>query len=179
MKNEKLKEYFNFDEGDLTANRAGSLTERQRTRLEAELRSMRRKKTLMAYFMFFLALVGVIGAIAIWFVPESSWGLRLGFGIGFGIVWPLAYLFMGFLFLPPAGYLNLELANEKGRANIVRVQSSNSTSHTTSSRYDLYIGNRRFVTDHRVGGVIMQGEEYIVYYLKNSGKIVSAEYAGK
>jgi hypothetical protein len=90
-------------------------------------------------------------------------------------VWPIVYMFMGLIFLPSALYTDLELANVTGRVNIVRVESHNSSSHTTSSRYDLYIGNRRFVADFRVGNVLMQGDEYVVYYLPTSQKIVSAE----
>ena len=44
-----------------------------------------------------------------------------------------------------------------------------------SSRYDLYIGPRRFLVDSKIGHVLIQGDEYTIYYLKNSNKIVSAE----
>ena len=176
MDNQKLKEYFNFDESDLYANRNGSLTEKQKTRLAAELKSLRSRKTILAYFMFFLAAVGVVGAVLVWFLPESSWGLRIGFGIGFGLVWPAVYIFMGLIFLPPSTFTNLELASETGRVNIVRVESHNSKTHTTSSRYDLYIGNRRFTADYKVGNILIQGDEYTIYFLKNSSKIVSAEF---
>ena len=176
MDNQKLKEYFNFDEGDLNANRNGSLTEKQKTRLIAELKSLRTRKTMLAYFMFFLAAVGVAGAGLVWFLPESNWGLRIGFGIGFGLVWPAVYIFMGLIFLPPSTFTDLELASETGRVNIVRVESHNNKTHATSSRYDLYIGNRRFVVDSRIGNILIQGDEYTVYYLKNSSKIVSAEF---
>jgi hypothetical protein len=181
MENKNLMEYFKFDESDLNANRNGSLTEKQKIRLTDELRSARRKKTILAYSMFLLGAIGVVGAVAIWFIPGSSWGLRVGFGIGFGLVWPAVYIFMGLIFLPSALYMDLELANVTGRVNIVRVESHHSNSHTTSSRYDLYIGNRRFAANFRIGNILMQGDEYTVYYLLNSQRIVSAEFisAGK
>lgn len=176
MEDQKLKEYFKFDETDLSTNRSGSLTEKQKVRLTAELKSERTKKTLLAYFLFFLAAIGVIGAVVIWFIPESSLGMRIGFGIGFGLVWPAVYIFMGLIFLPPPSYTDLELASATGQINIVKVESRNTSAHTTSSRYDLYIGNRRFVVDHRIGNILVQGDEYVVYYLKNSSRIVSAEF---
>ena len=179
MINRELNEYFKFDEDDLNANRNGTLTEKQSTRITAELKSLRRKKTVLAYSMFFLALLGVAGAAAVWFVPESSWGLRIGFGIGFGLVWPAAYIFMGLIFLPSPAFTDLALASETGRVNIVRVESRNSSTHTTSSRYDLYIGNRRFTADYKIGSILVQGDQYTVYYLKNSGKIVSAEFISR
>lgn len=176
MDNQKLKEYFNFDESDLNVNRNGSLTEKQKTRLTAELKSMRAKKTRWAYLIFFVAAVGLAVGVGVWFVPAAGLGLRIGFTIGFGIVWTIIYGVIGMIFLPPAAYTDLELANETGRVNIVRVESHNSRTHTTSSRYDLYIGNRRFVADSRIGNVLIQGDVYTVYYLKNSSKIVSAEF---
>ncbi len=179
MDNQKLKEYFNFDEGDLNLNRNGSLTEKQKIRLIAELKSARAKKMRWAYFIFFLAAIGLVIGIGIWFIPATGLGLRIGFTIGFGVVWTVIYGVIGMIFLPPSAYTDLELANETGRVNIVKAQSYNSNTHTTNARYDLYIGNRRFVVDSRVGNVLIQGDEYTVYYLKNSGKIVSAEFITK
>ncbi len=178
MDNQKLKEYFNFDEGDLNANRNGLLTEKQKTRLTAELKSARAKKTRWAYFIFFLAAIGLVVGVRIWFIPATGLGLglRIGFTIGFGIVWTVIYGVIGMIFLPPAAYTDMEVAIETGRVNIVKAQSYNSNTHTTDIRYDLYIGSRRFVVDSRIGNVLIQGDVYTVYYLKNSGKIVSAEF---
>jgi hypothetical protein len=179
MQEKNLMDYFQFDESDLNLNRHGSLAERQKTRLTAELKSARTKKTRWAYFIFFLAAIGLVVGLGIWFVPAAGLGLRIGFTIGFGIVWTTIYGVIGLIFLPPAAYTDLELANETGRVNIVKVQSHNSNTHTTDTRYDLYIGNRRFVVDSRIGNVLIQGDEYTVYYLKNSSKIVSAEFVSK
>jgi hypothetical protein len=179
MEDQKLMDYFHFDESDVSANRNGVLTEKQKTRILAELNSARKGRTRLAYFLFFLAAIGLAIAVGIWFVPESGWGLRIGFGIGFGLVWPAMYGLMGFAFLPSASYMDLELASETGRVNIVRTESHNTQSHTTSSRYDLYIGSRRFIVDHRIGNVLIQGDEYTVYYLKNSNKVISAEFVSR
>jgi len=173
-----LMSYFNFDHTDLNQNRNGSLTEKQKVRIVSELNSIRKKKTLLAYFIFFLGFLGVIFAAGSWFVSDDL-GLKIGFTIGFGVVWPVVYLFIGLIFLPPSKFTDLELASERGRVNIVRVESRNYDTNTTSSRYDLYIGPRRFVADHNVGSIMVQGDEYIVYYLKNSSKIVSAEFISK
>ncbi len=176
MEDKKLMEYFQFDDADLYANRNNTLTEKQRTRLTAELKSKRTKQTVLAYFMFFLALVGVMAAVFVWLLPDSDLGLRIGFAIGFGLVWPAVYIFMGMIFLPPASYMDLELASATGHVNIVRVESYDPETHAASSRYDLYIGSNRFTADHKVGGIMLQGDEYTVYYLKNSNKIISAEF---
>lgn len=172
---ERIMEYFKFDAADLSENRSGALTEKQRTRLTAELQSARAKKTLMAYGVFFLAALGVLVAVGIWFVPAAGFGMRIGFTIGFGLIWSAVYIFMGMIFLPSPLYTDLKLASETGRVNIVRVESHNSTNRSASSRFDLYIGNRRFVADHHIGKILIQGDEYTVYYLPQSQKIVSVE----
>ncbi|MBI2332084.1 MAG: hypothetical protein HYU84_08000 [Chloroflexi bacterium] len=179
MEDPKLMEYFQFDETDVSANRNGVLTEKQKTRLTAELNSARKGRTRFAYFMFFLAAIGLAIAVGVWFIPESGWGLRIAFGIGFGLVWPALYGLVGMALLPPATYMELELASETGRVNIVKVATHSTTTNTTSIRYDLYIGSRRFNSDHRIGYVLIQGDEYTIYYLKNSNKIVSAEFISR
>ena len=177
MQKKNLMDYFNFDEGDLNANRNGSLTERQKTRLIAELKSAQLKKTLWAYFLFLMAAVGLALGIGIWFMPDISLWARIIMTIAIFIMWSAWLAVLGMSLLPSASYLELELAKETGRVNIVKVQSYNNTSHTTNTRYDLYIGeDRRFVMDSRIGNVLVQGDVYTVYYVKNSRKIVSAEF---
>ncbi len=179
MEDKKLVEYFQFDEFDLSANRNGTLTEKQKKHWIAVLNSDRKGRRRFAYFLFFLAAIGLAIAVGVWFIPESSWGLRIGFALGFGIVWPVMYGLVGVAFLPPASYMDLELTSETGRVNIVKVETRNSQTSTTSTRYDLYIGKRRFNADHRIGFVLIQGDEYKVYYLKNSNRIVSAEFISR
>jgi hypothetical protein len=179
MEDQKLMDYFQFDEVDVSANRNRVLTEKQKTRLRTELNSTRKGRTRFAYFMFFLAVIGIVIAVGVWFIPDSGLGLRIVFGIGFGLVWPALYGLMGMAFLPPATYMDLELASETGRVNIVRVESRNPETHATTSRYDLYVGNRRFLVDRPIGNVLIQGDEYTFYYLKNSNRIVSAEFISK
>lgn len=179
MEEQKLMEYFKFDAGDLSANCNWVLTEKQKTRLSAELRDARKSRTRWAYFLFFLAAIGIIIALSVWFIPNSSLGLRIGFGIGFGLVWPALYGLVGFALLPPSSYTDLDLASQTGRVNIVRVESRFPDTRAVSSRYDLYIGPRRFLVDLNIGHVLIQGDEYTIYYLKNSNKIVSAEFISR
>ena len=178
MEEQALMEYFKFDDADLAVNRVGSLTEKQKVRLTAELKSNGRGRILLSLFMFFIALVGVGGAVLIW-VTDSSWVMRIIFSIGFGLVWPALYGLMGFAFWPSDKSSSLELDQVTGRVNIVRVEHRNSETGGTSSRYDLYIGARRFLADYKVGGVMVNGDEYTVYFLKYSNKIVSAELNSK
>lgn len=179
MEEQVLMDYFKFDDVDLAANRVGSLTEKQKVRLTAELKSTGRGRRLLSLFMFLIALVGVGIAVFVWVTPDSGWGLRIGFAIGFGLVWPALYGLMGFAFWPSDKSSSLELDQVTGRVNIVRVEHRNSETGGTSSRYDLYIGIRRFLTDYKVGGVMVNGDEYTVYFLKYSNKIVSAELNSK
>lgn len=175
MEEQALMEYFKFDDADLAVNRVGSLTEKQKVRLTAELKSAGRGRMFLSLFMFLIALVGVGIAVFVWFVPDSGWGMRIGFAFGFGLLWPALYGLMGFAFWPSDKYSSIELDHVTGRVNIVRVEHRSGTTNGTTSRYDLYIGSRRLLADHKVGGVMVNGDEYTVYFLKYSNKIVSAE----
>ncbi|MBN8581847.1 MAG: hypothetical protein J0L96_14355 [Anaerolineae bacterium] len=179
MEEQTLMDYFHFDETDLNLNRNGQLSEKQKTRLTAELNSNSKGRTRFAYFMFFLALIGVAIAVGVWFIPDSGLGMRIGFGIGFGVVWPALYGLVGFAFIPTPAYMELGLASQNGRVNIVKAVAQNTQTHTQSVRYDLYVGGRRFLVEAGVGAVLIQGDEYNVYYLKNSNRIVSAEFVSR
>ena len=179
MEEQKLKDYFLFDETDLGANRMGSLTEKQKTRLSAELKSTGRGRKMFSSFLFLVAFVGVIVAVVVWLIPETGWGMRIGFTIGFGLVWPALYGLIAFALWPSDKYSSLELDKTTGRVNIIKVQNRDSDTGSISTRYDLYIGDRRFLADNKIGGVLVQGDIYTVYFLKYSNKIISAEFISK
>lgn len=174
MQDQKLSEYLKFDEVDLASNRKGQLTEKQKARIAAELISERTRKTIFAIFLFFLAAVGLVIAVGAW-ILNSSWGLRIGFGLGFGVVWPLVYVFFAFMVLPESFNTQLELDNVRGRTELIRTESRDSRTHASHIRHFLQVGGRRFVVDWKLAEAITAGEEYIFYFLKNSQKIISAE----
>jgi hypothetical protein len=63
----------------------------------------------------------------------------------------------------------------QGRANIVRRESYNSERHSTSVWHELHLGGHEFRVGEDMADVIMQGDEYILYYVDGTHKILSAE----
>ncbi len=87
MEDPKLMSYFKFDEADLQANRNGQFTEKQKARLSTEDKSSRKWSLIGGLGLLFIAAIGVAAAVAGW-IGDSDWGFRIGFGLGFGCIWP-------------------------------------------------------------------------------------------
>lgn len=178
MTEQQLMGYFKFDQEDLDANRNGRFTEKQRLRLVKEDKSSRGWGMAGGLGLMLIALVGLGGAIFGW-INDSDWGFRIGFGLGFGVVWPLVWGGLGLMFISGSlGKHQLKLASVRGRANIVRRESYSSESHSTSVYHELHIGGHEFDVEEDAADVIMQGQEYILYYVDSTDEILSAEEVG-
>jgi hypothetical protein len=176
MEDEKLKQYFKFDEADLNANRNGYFTEKQKARLALEDKSGRKWSLTGGIVLLLIAAGGLAGAIAGW-IGDSDWGFRIGFGLGFGVIWPLIWGGLGAALLSSSfSKHEFKLARVQGRANIVRKESYSSEHHTTSVYHELHIGGVEFSVDEDLADVIMQGDECTLYYIKDSSEIMSGEF---
>lgn len=174
MSTPQLMDYFKFDQADLEANRHGQFTEKQRQRLVQEDKSSRTWSMVIGVVLVLIAAAGFFGAVAGW-IGDSDWGFRIGFGLGFGCIWPLIWGGLGFVLLSTSfSKHQFMLARVQGRANIIRTESHGSD-HTTHINYELHIGGQEFNVQSSAGDVIMQGEEYILYYIADSDEILSAE----
>lgn len=175
MIDQSLMNYFKFDQADLNANRNGQFTEKQRARIIQEDKSSRKWSLIGGLGLMLIAAIGLAAAIAGW-IGDSDWGFRIGFGIGFGCVWPLIWGGIGwFLIRNSFSKHDFKLAKVQGRVNIVRRESYSSQSHTTSVYHELHIGGHEFNVNEDMADVLMQGEEYILYYIADSDEILSAE----
>lgn len=175
LEEQKLQEYFKFDASDLSANRNGQFTEKQKARLAVEDKSSRKWSLVGGLGLLFIAAIGVAGAIAGW-IGDSDCGFRIGFGIGFGCIWPLIWGGLGWAILSNSfSKHEFKLARVQGRVNIVRRESYSSSSHTTSIYHELHIGGQEFSIEEDLADVMMQGDEYILYYIQDSDEIMSAE----
>lgn len=175
MEDQPLKDYFKFDESDLQANRFGQFTEKQLARLKQEDKSERRTGAGAGVFLMIVGAVGLIIAIVAG-IAVPDWGFRIGFGLGFGVIWPLVWGGLGWLFLSSSfSKIEFKVAQVRGRVNIVRTESYSSQRHSTTVRHELHIGGMQFMANNTLADVMMQGDEYILYYLEGTQKIISAE----
>lgn len=179
MIDQQLMNYFKFDLADLEANRNGRFTEKQKARLAAEDQSSRKWSLGGGLGLIFIAAIGLAGAIAGW-IGDPDWVFRIGFGLGFGCIWPLVWGGLGWGILSNSfSKHQFKLARVQGRANIVRRESYSSEHHTTSVCHELHIGGQEFDVEEDLADVIMQGDEYTLYYIDGSDEILSAELMSK
>ena len=102
-------------------------------------------------------------------------------GIGCGVlVWVVVWGGIGIAlirgaFKPPS----LELASVSGPVNIVGVERrTGGNNSSTYTAYELRVGDQSFDVDAELGNHIMQGDQYAIYYIKDTEKIISLERLG-
>jgi len=182
----QLRKYFDFDEKDLFANRNGTLTSRQQTRL-VEAEKLWNK----------ISLVGGLIVLIIAILPS----ILIGFEVAPCLPdlcseWPLALrLFMAsmvLIWMPIWGYYGVRvirnalsthklpsLKKAEGPINIIKVESYNNTTHTQTEDYELHIGGKEFDCDSELADIMIQGDIYAIYYIKDTKEIMSAEMLAK
>jgi hypothetical protein len=179
MIDQKLMDYFKFDQADLYANESGQFTDKQKERSFKEDQSNRNWSRIGGIVLLFIAAIGIWGAIVAG-IGDPDLGFRIGFGIGFGVIWPLCWGGVGVVMIKNSfSKHEFKLARVQGPINIVREESYSSAQHTTSVSHELHIGGKEFDVEEDLADVMMQGDEYILYYIADSDEILSAELVGK
>ena len=187
MTDQKLMDYFKFDQGDLTANKNGQFTDPQKARLVKEDKRDRTGSLIGGGFLFLIALVGIVIAVVAG-MADPDWGFRIGFGLGFGCIWPLCWGGVGYLILNRAfAKFQVQLKRALGPVNIIKAErTSTSTdsdgfSHTSHYFvYELHVGGQSFDVDSSLADIMMQGDTYAVFYTEGSeNDILSAELISK
>jgi hypothetical protein len=177
MDDQALRDYFKFDEADLTANRNGTLTEKQKQKLIKDNKS---SKTFgigcgIGALVLFL---GIASIFPIVFIPmglhtmqEGDMGGAIGSFIAAG-VWALIWGGIGIV----AGVSGLKSGTENkskvvlktaaGPINLVGVEHTGEHGHTYIE-HELHIGKEEFDVDEDVAGFMMQGDPYAFYFIEN------------
>lgn len=183
MSDPQLMKVLKFDESDLQANRNGRITERQTARLGEMEVTAKKQSFLGCAGNFFMASIGVGGAL--WFVMtmNANIGLDFGticFGSVFGIFWPLLWGAAGILGLRRV-FAKVEAALRKVEGPITiekTIRSSyNSDSHTTTHQnvYELRVGGHTFIVNPVLQNYMKRGDAYAVYFADFNHKERSKE----
>jgi hypothetical protein len=187
MQDQKLMDHFKFDESDLQANRNGQLTEKQKGRLVKEDKRDKTWSVIGGGFLILIGLLGLVIAIAAG-MADPDWGFRIGFGLGFGCIWPLVWGGIGYLILSRAfAKFRVQLKRAEGPVNIIKAErtsthtDSDGFSHTSHYFvYELHVGGTSFDVDANLADVMMQGDTYAVYFTEGSeNDILSVEFLSK
>ena len=202
MDNQALKDFFNFDDADLSLNRLGQISGKQKAVLIQADKTKRTLGTAAGILFGVIALIGLCGGVAMTLITLGvgfSAGqnlqerLALGMGLGpafgliggisFGCIWPLVWGGLGFLFYKIThSKFQVQLLRVEGPINIVReLRSSYSRHHSHSHHVNvLHVGGKSFDVSGDLANIMMQGDTYAFYYTEGSQrKILSAELISK
>jgi hypothetical protein len=184
----QLMSHFKFDKADLQANRSGRLTEAQNTRLMKADRSHKTYSLVMGIILFVVAVVGIGIAASNMMKFPDVFGFTSPFVLGFGVLWPLIWGGLGVVVIRRAfSTFKVDLVKVEGLVNIVKVQREESSTAADGSHetkyyyaYEMHVGPATFDVDGALAGIMMQGDNYAVYYTKGSeSQILSAELISK
>jgi len=180
MFDQQVMDYFKFDAADLEANRNSRFTDKQKARLAKEAKAAKTLGIIIGGVLMLIGLGGLAGAITGW-IGDSDWEFRIGFGLGFGCIWPLVWGGIGWGILQGSfSKRELKLAKVQGPVNIVKVErTSHGRDHTSYYVHELHVGGQSFDVQGNLADIIMQGDEYVFYYIDGSDEIMSAELVSK
>ena len=177
MDDQKLMEYFKFDEADLEANRYGQLTAKQMTNLRADDKQGR----------IILAIIGIILlAFMAFMIYLFGWKLTLSFDIGKKVLADAVGLVLvggvGLLavraFRAAFAKFQVKVQKVEGPVNIVKERRMVDDRHYYV--YEMHIGDETFEVDSDLASIMLQGDVYAVYSVEGSeDEILSAELVSK
>lgn len=166
MDERRLRKFFHFTEDDLLANRRGQFSEDQKNRLRQEANAEKTSARSSAAILFVIAAAGLAVGLAIASITPASIG-RILILLLMGILWPLMWAGKGLQILRAAHALQGPRPGKvSGRAHILR--------HADGS-HEVKVGDHIFDLDGDPSGVIMEGDEYTVYYVESTEMILSVE----
>ena len=185
MFDQRLMNLFQFDEGELNANRQGWLSDRQKERLQI-------KESGAKIGSFFLGGVFMLSSLA--GVGLGVYAMAVDYGLvfriimvsAFGCFWTLIWGAAGVMTLSRAfTKMEVKVGKAEGPINIVKVirreYNSSTETYTDRSVHELLVGGRSFEVRSILPEVMKQGDVYAVYFaefnLKEKRKeVLSAEW---
>jgi ribosomal protein L7/L12 len=173
MDDQKLQNYFKFDDADLQANQMGRFSAKQKARLAGDNQYSRKWSLIGGILLVLFALVGPGLAVIPW-ANNMDLISKIGFTLGFGIIWPVfsIWVFNGGKLFKRAFYAHeYKLAKVEGSARVLKVDVT--VEHRLTSHYEMHIGGQKFLVASLVSDVIIQGDEYeyVVYFVADPDKI--------
>lgn len=175
MSEMKLREYFNFDEADLEANRKGRLTEKQKKRFKPKANSDGWSISLIGLFFLFIAGLGLFAAVN-FFTQVPDWVARIIFGFAFGVIWPLVWGGIGVAMLKPTKRptFNPNVKTNLGPLKVIKHETQDSIPY-----YEARVGDVAVETDHNLTDFVEEGEQFAFYYIQTTKQVVSMEKVKK
>ena len=174
MNEQKLREYFDFNETDLEANREGLLSEKQIKHLGAGSKSKPSPEWGIGAILFLVAAAGMYAGVSAVFKAPSLFE-RIVFGSLFGILWPYVWVKLGL------GIINFSRPKKNGRVKVERgrLRLSQRKAPDIIAYYELTVGERTVEVADDLTGMVSKGDIYAMYYLAKTKGILSLEHISK
>ncbi len=164
-----LQKYFDFDEADLSANRLGKLSDKQKVRAENNARSAKNLFLVIGIVLFAIA---VFPSVLLYLIKAQS-----TFLIIWSVIWIPIWTFIGVRTIRAGKPKRADFVVKYvlGEVNIVKTENYNSASKRYETDHELHIGGVTFNVNSDLADVMMQGQPFAVYYLEGTKTILSAE----
>ena len=186
----ELRNFFEFDEGDLIANRARRLSPKQ----EAKLQDIEKGSSRIFFWAGVVLVLFGIGASYGILKPVlefgndvMGWSDLIGPFIGLAVVWGVLGFFAIGAFRLSRSRFDSSVQHVEGKVDFVKVEkqesyqtADDSTSYRTVEEYELRVGRIAFEdVDGELLDIIEEGDTYAFYYTKDTKDILSCEFVGK
>ena len=167
MNEQRLGKFFHFNENDLAANQGGQFSEDQKKRLDAEAKKERRSARESSAILFVIAAAGMIVGITIGSIAPTLTG-RIWVLLLMGVLWPSAWAGKAVRIIRAANVLQEpRLCEVRGQVNIL---------HHGDGEYAVKVEGLEFDVDGNPSGALIDGDEYIIYYLEATEEVLSVNY---
>jgi hypothetical protein len=162
----RLRKFFHFAQDDLLANRRGQFSEGQKKRLREAARVEQASARSSAAILFVIAAAGLAIGLTISSIAPTLPGRILMFLL-MGVLWPSVWAGKGVQIIRSAYALQEpQLCQVSGQARVI--------GHPDGS-HGLQVGEYEFDLDGNPSGVIVDGDQYTLYYVKSTEEILSVE----
>lgn len=186
----ELRNFFEFDEGDLIANRARRLSPKQ----EAKIQDIEKGSSRIFFWAGVVLVLFGIGASYGILKPVlefgndvMGWSDLIGPFIGLAVTWGVLGFFTIGAFRLSRSRFDSSVQHVEGKVDFVKVEkqesyqtADDSTSYRTVEEYELRVGRVAFEdVDGELLDIIEEGDTYAFYYTKDTKDILSCEFVGK
>jgi hypothetical protein len=186
MQDQKLQDYFHFDEADLQANRSGVFSEKQKKELSSDQSGTIQRRRRAALVFFALGILLLLGLAGFLIFKGTAYLLQdpvllICPGPG-GLVLLLASIYI--LRSTSSVKQNYQLMKAEGPINIIQAErmiAGNASRHHFV--HELHLGGATFDVLPELPNIRVQGDVYALYYTDPndafSGRVWSAELLSK
>ncbi len=184
MQDQKLMDYFKFDESDLQANRNGRFSAKQKNRLFGRHVSAVREKRIASGIGIPVSVI-MLGWMVYLIYKDATSGADTDVASIFWLGLCGLPLLVATLYILRISFIGPKYLLKKAEEPINIIRESKLVDNTTYVNYELHVGEATFNLhdDSTAGNVLTQGDTYAVYYSQgvenNLREILSAELISK